>query len=42
MANQEGQQVDTLPVQMYGWDYVNNVSRPIVVNADGEIEAVSG
>lgn len=20
MANQEGQQIDTLPVQMYGWD----------------------
>ena len=40
MAKAEGQQVDTLPIQVYGWDYVNNVQVKILVNDDGEAEVV--
>ena len=42
MADAEGKQVDTLPVQMYGWDYVNGVPIKILVNTDGELEANDG
>jgi len=38
MADREGFQEDTLPVQIYGWDYVNNVPVKLLVNADGEVE----
>ena len=38
MADREGQQVDTLPIQLYGWDYDNNVIVPILVTVDGKIE----
>jgi hypothetical protein len=38
MADREGQQVDTLPVQCYGWDYVNSVPVKILVDEDGKLE----
>lgn len=38
MATHEGQQVDTLPVQVYGWDYTNNVPVKLSVSTDGVIE----
>lgn len=42
MSNKEGAQIDTLPIQLYGWDYVNGIPVKIVVNSDGEIEVSSG
>lgn len=39
MAENEGNQVDTLPIQLYGWDYTNNVPVKIAVTVDGKIEA---
>jgi hypothetical protein len=38
MAIREGEQIDTLPVQVYGWDYTNGVPVKIAVDADGKIE----
>jgi hypothetical protein len=42
MANKEGQQLDTLPAQLYGWDYTNNVPVKLLVDADGKIETTNG
>ena len=41
-AEREGQQIDTLPVQLYGWDYVNDVPVKVLVNTDGETEIDNG
>lgn len=38
MSEKEGKQVDTLPIQLYGWDYENNVPVKLLVNSDGETE----
>lgn len=38
MADKEGQQVDTLPIQIYGWDADNNAVVKIAVDADGKME----
>lgn len=38
MAEREGIQVDTFPIQLYGWDYDNNIPVRILVNSDGELE----
>lgn len=38
MANREGDQIDTLPVQLYGWDYVNNRPVKLLTDADGKVE----
>ena len=42
MADKEGEQVDTLPIQAYGWDYDNDVIVPILVDSDGKIEVTDG
>ena len=34
MANTEGQQVDTLPIQLYGWDYTNGKPVKLLVDTD--------
>ena len=39
MAEKEGAQVDTLPVQLYGWDYVNGVPVKLLVDSDGKAVA---
>ena len=38
MADREGQQVDTLPIQLYGWDAVNSKPIKILVTVDGKVE----
>lgn len=38
MAEKEGAQVDTLPIQLYGWDYTANQPVKIAVNSSGEVE----
>ena len=42
MANEQGAQIDTLPVQLYGWDYDNNRPVKMAVNSSGELEASNG
>jgi len=42
MADKEGAQIDTLPIQLYGWDYINAGPVKISVTTDGEIEVSDG
>jgi hypothetical protein len=42
MANFEGQQVDTLPVQLYGWNYDTNLPVKVKVDSYGQIETTNG
>jgi hypothetical protein len=39
MATSEGEQKDTIPVQLYGWNYETNTPVKMAVNSTGELEA---
>jgi len=42
MASKEGAQIDSMPIQLYGWNYATSQPVKVAVDSDGKLEVTDG